>query len=729
MKKGRRFWQKISVYLWIILLLFLASLASIARQFIGLNASVEYERSVFISQIAEQMRHNVVNSREDHLELVRSTVAMLSKFQPRSFDEVCSLFPDYTENDSVNRFFLLSSQCELYGVDGAKQWVSLPYDEYLLDALSEESTTDFIRIGMDQEYMVYSIQLPTPLTLDGTEISAVFYAWNSSEYRATLSSRLFEEKSSSLLIGRDGNIAIYPEDQDSETYGYNIYTYLVSQGIDQNSLTALQDYITGSDDTTVLCDVAGSRWLFKVAPYSSQYSILIMLPIQVTSAGTYGHLFGLLTSLIASLLLLFLMIGCILLSVYRRQRAQRELNMRTELLMKTAEAKNEFLAKMSHDIRTPLNGIIGMNYIAATKVPPENTELAQCLHKVNSSAKYLLGILNDILDMNKIESGKMELSVSPFSIARLKADIEPIVLTQLDGKNIRFQIDSQNIDDCSYLGDELRIKQILMNLLSNAVKFTLEGSVSLRIERRPLDEATDEVVFTVTDTGKGIDEAYLENIFSPFTQEDSGITASYGGSGLGLSIVKSFVDLMGGSISVTSVPDSGSEFVVNLPLKKAASDPSSDEAKKDAAADYDFSGYRILLCEDNELNAEIATAIFKQIGLQVDWASNGKEGVERFAQAMPGTYDMIFMDVRMPEMDGYEATRSIRALKRPDAETIPICALSANAFAEDMRQSLAAGMNEHLAKPLEIDSLISVLHKYLQKKIRKDDDTNGQINP
>lgn len=718
MKKGRKFGQRIAVYLWIILLLFLLSLASIARQFIGLNASVEYERSVFISQIAEQMRHNVVNSRKDHLELVRSTMSMLSKFQPQSFDEVYSLFPDYTEHDSVNKFFLLSSQCELYGVDGVKQWVSLPYDGYLLDALSEESTTDFIRIGMDQEYMVYSILLPRPLTLDGTEISAVFYAWNSSEYRAALSSRLFEEKSSSLLIGRDGNIAIYPEDQDSETYGYNIYTYLVSQGIDQNALAELQGYITGSDDTTVLCDVAGSRWLFKVAPYSSQYSILIMLPIQVTSAGTYGHLFGLLTSLLASLLLLFLMIGCILLSVYRRQREQRELNMRTELLMKTAETKNEFLAKMSHDIRTPLNGIIGMNYIAATKVPPENTELTQCLNKVNSSAKYLLGILNDILDMNKIESGKMELSVSPFSISKLKADIEPIVLTQLDGKNILFQIDSQNVKDCSYLGDELRIKQILMNLLSNAFKFTLEGSVILRIERRPFDTITDEVIFTVTDTGKGIEEAYLDNMFSPFTQEDSGITASYGGSGLGLSIVKSFVDLMGGSISVSSEPGQGSEFVVSLPLKKAACETPSEEAMKGAVTDYDFSGCRILLCEDNELNAEIATAIFEQIGLHVDWVANGKEGVSRFAQAAPGIYDMIFMDVRMPEMDGYEATRSIRALKRPDAKVIPICAISANAFAEDMKQSLAAGMNEHLAKPLEIDSLVTILYKYLRDKVQ-----------
>lgn len=713
MKNRGRFRHRAVMYTAVLLILFLLMLVSIAERFMGLNTSVEFERSVFITQIAEQMKSNVANSQEYHLEMASGAAGVLSEVQPQSFEEVQALFPDYSGDKAMSRFFLLSSQCELYGLNGVKQWASLPYEEYLLDVLTQPHTTDFIRIGMEREYMVYSVQLPEPVILDGEEISAVLYAWDSSEYRATLSSRLFEEKSASLLIGKNGNIAIYPEENDSETYGYNIYTYLEKQGISGEDLKTLQEYTVSSRDTTLLCDVGGSRWLFKVAPYSSQYSILIMLPIQITSVGTYENLYGLLVSLIGSLLLLFLIIAGILLSIYRRRREQREREMQTELLMRTAQAKNEFLAKMSHDIRTPLNGIIGMNYIASTKIPPECTELTQCLSKVDSSARYLLGILNDILDMNKIDSGKMELALTPFSLSGLKEVIEPVVLAQMEPKDIRFEIVMQDSVNGYYMGDELRIKQILMNLLSNAVKFTEKGTVSLTIEKNPMDETRDEVVFAIADTGKGIKEEYLKNLFTPFTQEDSGITASYGGSGLGLSIAKSFVDLMGGSITVSSEPGKGSQFVVTLPLEKAvcAADDRKTVQRQDAG--IAFSGKRVLLCEDNELNAEIATAILESFDVMVEWASNGREGVERFAKSPQGYYDMIFMDVRMPEMDGYEATRMIRAMARTDAGAVPICALSANAFTEDIRLSHEAGMNEHLAKPLEVGVLTAVLNRYL----------------
>lgn len=713
MKNRGRFRHRAVMYTAVLLILFLLMLVSIAERFMGLNTSVEFERSVFITQIAEQMKSNVANSQEYHLEMASGAADVLSEVQPQSFEEVQALFPDYSGDEAMSRFFLLSSQCDLYDLNGVKQWASLPYEGYLLDVLTEPHTTDFIRIGMEREYMVYSVQLPDPVVLDGEEISAVLYAWDSSEYRATLSSRLFEEKSASLLIGKNGNIAIYPEESDSETYGYNIYTYLEKQGISSEDLKTLQEYTVSSNDTTLLCDVGGSRWLFKIAPYSSQYSILIMLPIQITSVRTYENLYGLLVSLIGSLLLLFMIIAGILLSIYRRQREQREREMQTELLMRTAQAKNEFLAKMSHDIRTPLNGIIGMNYIASTKVPPECTELTQCLSKVDSSARYLLGILNDILDMNKIDSGKMELALTPFSLSGLKEVIEPVVLAQIGPKDIRFEIVTGDSVDGYYMGDELRIKQILMNLLSNAVKFTETGTVSLIIEKNPMDETRDEVVFTVADTGKGIKKEYLENLFTPFTQEDTGITASYGGSGLGLSIARSFVDLMSGSITVSSEPGKGSQFVVTLPLEKAVGAADNREEVQSLDTGTAFSGKRVLLCEDNELNAEIATAILESFGVTVEWASNGREGVERFAKSPQGYYDMIFMDVRMPEMDGYEATRMIRAMARTDAAAVPICALSANAFTEDIRLSHEAGMNEHLAKPLEVGVLTAVLNRYL----------------
>lgn len=685
----------------------------IAKQFMGLNTSVENERSVFISQIAEQMKKNVMTSRENHLENIRNYAAILDEVQPETFERVSSLFSYYAGNETVNRLFFLSSDCELYGIDGVKQWTSLPYNDYFLDALSNKYTADFIRIGIKQEFMVYSVLLPGPVVIDGHEISAVLYGWDSSEYRATLSSRLFEEKSSSLLVGKNGNITIYPEDEDNESYGYNVFSYLANQGMKEESLEIIKELIAGTEDKTVLCEVAGSRWLFSSAYYSEQYRIFVMLPIQITSASTYQNLYGLISGVIASFFILFMIVGVILLSVVLRQRVQRERELQTELLMKTAQAKNEFLAKMSHDIRTPLNGIIGMNYIASTKVPLECKEVRECLKKVDIAARYLLNILNDILDMSKIESGELKLSAKPFSMEALINGIESLVLSQMKEKSIRFIIDAPEPQGYDYIGDELRLKQILINLLSNAVKFTDKGSVTLAIRIYPVTDKTDEVVFSVRDTGKGMSKEFLEHIFTPFTQENDDIAASYGGSGLGLSIARSFVELMNGTMTVDSELEKGSEFTVKIVLEKTELVKQEAVGIQNVGTACRFSGKRVLLCEDNDLNAEIAIAILENFDLKVDRAENGKVGVELFEHSEAGYYAMVLMDVRMPEMDGYEATRSIRMLKRPDAKEVPVCALSANAFSDDIRQALEAGMNEHLAKPLDVTLLTEMLKKYL----------------
>lgn len=685
----------------------------LARQSVGLNKSVEYERSVFITQIAEQMEKNLSTSKENYLANTRSYAAVLNAVQPETFAQVCSFFPEYAKGETPNRLFFLSSDCELYGIDGVKQWASLPYDGYFMDALSHESTTDFIRIGINQEFMAYSARLPSPVKIDGHTISAVLFGWDSSEYRSTLSSKLFEEKSSSLLIGINGNIAIYPEDEDSEFYGYNIYTYLTGQGMAEDDLDVIRDMVAGTEDQSALCEVGGGRWLFSSANYNEKYKIFIMLPIQITSAGTYQNLYGLIASVVVSFLILFVMVGAILLSMAARQRAQREKELQTELLMKTAQAKNEFLAKMSHDIRTPLNGIIGMNYIASTQTPPECTMVRESLKKVDTAAKYLLGILNDILDMSKIESGGLKLSAKPFSLDALRDEIEALMALQTEGKNFRFIVDIPDTPDYDYIGDALRLKQILINLLSNAVKFTEKGSVTLAVRTRPADDETDEVSFFVRDTGKGMSKEFMESIFMPFTQENDEISAKYGGSGLGLSIVKSFVDLMNGFITVSSEPEKGTEFAVTLLLKKTERVKREAEVIPSVDAIPSFPGKRVLLCEDNDLNAEIAEAILMNYDLTVDRAYNGKVGVEMFERSVPGYYAMILMDVRMPLMDGYEATRIIRAQERPDARQIPICALSANAFSEDISQSLEVGMNAHLAKPLDVSLLAELLKKYL----------------
>lgn len=689
---------------------------SIVKQFMRLNDSVEYERSVFITQIAEQMKKNLVTSGNRYLANTKNYGAILNAVQPETFAQLCGLFPEYAKNEAHNQLFFLSSDCELYAISGIKQWVSLPYDEYFIDVLSQDQTTDFIRIGMDQEFMAYSSRLSSPIEIEGSEISAVLFGWDSSEYRSTLSSKLFESKSSSLLVGENGNIAIYPEDEDSEFYGYNIYTYLTNQGMTDSDLDVIQEMLSGTDDQTALCTVNKRRWLFSAAHYNEQYKIFIMLPIQMTSASTYQNLYGLIASVLVSFLILFIILGTFLLSMTARQKIQREKELQMELLLKTAQSKNEFLAKMSHDIRTPLNGIIGMTYIASTQTPSECTQIKECLKKVTTAANYLMEILNNILDMSKIESGKLKLSARPFSLATLRDEIESLMVFQTEGKNFHFVVDMPQTPDYDYIGDSLRLKQILINLLSNAVKFTETGSVILAFRIRPVTEDTDEVSFIIRDTGKGMSKEFMNHIFTPFSQEDDSIAIKYGGSGLGLPITKSFVDLMNGSITVSSEPGKGSEFIVTLILKKIQRVNQETPEEQDTDSVCSYGGKRILLCEDNDLNAEIAKIILENYELTVDWAENGKAGVKLFEQSAPEYYSMILMDVRMPEMDGYEATRIIRALERTDAKQVPICALSANAFSDDISKSLKAGMNEHLAKPLDVSQLAKILKKYLSKQ-------------
>lgn len=685
----------------------------IAKHYIGLNESVEYERSVFISQIAERMKSNIIESREYRMTTAQDFAAVVSETRPESFDELRRLFPKYTSEAVSDQLFLLSSDCNLYGIDGIKKWASLPYEDYFLDILANNSTTNFIRIGVNREFMVFSAHLPSPVEVDGIPISAILLGWDSVQYRAALSSKLFEEKSSSLLVEMSGNIVIYPTDDSDESYGYNIFTYLTDEGMLEDDLAEIRELLTLTEDSTFLTEVDGKRWLFSIAYYDENNRIFIMLPIQNTSSNTYQNLYGLIAGVVASFLVLFLIVGAVLLEAFLRQREQREKELQTELLMKTTQAKNDFLAKMSHDIRTPLNGIIGMNYIASTKAPQECTEVIDCLDRVDSAAKYLLGILNNILDMSKIENDKLTLSANPFSLDTLISEIELLISFQMEGKNFDFIVDAPQSLDYDYIGDELRLKQVLINLISNAVKFTELGQVVFAIKILPADEETDEVIFTIADTGHGMSPEFMEHLFTPFAQEDNNISSKSGGSGLGLAIAKSFVDLMDGTITVSSTLGKGSEFTVTLLLKKTAH-IKQEQSAKDAQSSCRFEDQRALLCEDNDLNAEIAKSILESFGLTVDRAEDGKLGVEFFERSAPGYYSIIFMDVRMPQMDGYKATRTIRSLERPDAAQIPICALSANAFSEDIHQSMDAGMNVHLSKPLDISQLLDVLKKFLK---------------
>ena len=387
-------------------------------------------------------------------------------------------------------------------------------------------------------------------------------------------------------------------------------------------------------------------------------------------------------------------------------------------------AKSEFLSRMSHEIRTPMNGIVGMSTIAMQNI--DNTDkIKDCLEKVIMSSKHLLALINDVLDMSKIESGKVELRHESFNFRAFLQDFENLYGEQAKSKGISYETVLASDLEVQIIGDSLRLNQVLSNLLSNALKFTpAKGIIKLRVSKTGEDQENVYLRFEVIDTGCGIAEENYDKIFESFEQENVDVTYKYGGTGLGLSIVKRFTQLMGGGIHVTSVQGSGSTFTVDLPFGKIkeSGKPTrfsdingrNDLAKDCYAVDYDFKGKRILLVEDNELNREIAEELIGVTGASVESAEDGVQAVEMFKESAEGYYDLILMDVQMPHMDGYEATRCIRALGRSDAQKVPIFAMTANAFAEDVQKSREAGMNAHISKPLNIRAVYKQMNRYLQ---------------
>ncbi len=373
-------------------------------------------------------------------------------------------------------------------------------------------------------------------------------------------------------------------------------------------------------------------------------------------------------------------------------------------------AKSEFLSRMSHEIRTPMNGITGMITIAMQNLG-DSGKVMDCLEKADLSSRHLLSLINDVLDMAKIESGKMELRCEEFPFRTFLETLDEIYSIQAGSRGIQFEIHIEGELEERLVGDSLRLNQILSNLLSNALKFTPDGgSVQLRVAPVMQDGETVRLRFQVIDTGCGIAQENFEKIFDSFEQENAGITQKYGGTGLGLPIVKHFCKLMGGSIHLESHVGVGSIFTAELPfgrLKNQANRFTSlrelpESTLSNQLPGYDFHGRHILLVEDNAINREIALALIGATGAEVDCAVDGIQGVECFERSAVGYYSLILMDIQMPRMNGYEAAKYIRSLSRADAQTVPIFAMTANAFAEDVEKSRDAGMNAHIAKPIDI---------------------------
>jgi signal transduction histidine kinase/ActR/RegA family two-component response regulator len=392
-----------------------------------------------------------------------------------------------------------------------------------------------------------------------------------------------------------------------------------------------------------------------------------------------------------------------------RERTE-ELEIQTAAANVASQAKSEFLARMSHEIRTPLNAVIGMTEIALRADNSEKKDSS--LREIEAASHHLLGILNDVLDMAKIESGKFQLSTDKFFLRTALSEVENIIVQRCAEKDVELKCNFHDMTDYGVIGDKLRLKQVLINLLGNAVKFTPEkGTISFLAEAEESEESI-RVRFRVADTGIGISEEQMGNLFTAFEQADSTIAVRFGGTGLGLSISQNLVGQMGGVITVESTPGKGSTFEFTIDMERTNALSQEPETVSEQLAD--FSGKRIIVAEDIEINRIIIRELLEDTHITIDEASDGLAAVALFERAQPGHYDLILMDVQMPNMNGYEATRAIRALpNRADAVTIPIIALTANAYKEDIDRALESGMNGHLAKPIDIGDVMKALAKYL----------------
>lgn len=380
-----------------------------------------------------------------------------------------------------------------------------------------------------------------------------------------------------------------------------------------------------------------------------------------------------------------------------------------------SQAKTDFLSRMSHEIRTPMNAISGMTTIAKSVVQ-DPVKTLDCLEKIESSNRYLLALINDILDMSRIESGKLELNYGSLDLTQLLASLDSLFHAQALEKGLTLSVKDGRTKNRPLQADGLRLNQVLVNIIGNAVKFTDCGGITICVEELET-EPRAVLRFSVTDTGIGIDSAAQRRIFNPFEQAEVSTASRHEGTGLGLSISFRLVQKMGGNLEVRSEPGRGSTFFFMLSFDYAAETNDTDRKTATPAPLPDFNGRNILLAEDNELNQEIAQTLLEMYGFTVTCAANGQEALDLFCSGAPGRFDVILMDIRMPFMDGLEATRRIRTSGRTDARTIPIIALSANAFDEDSKKSMASGMDGHLSKPIEIEKLLEVLRNCIHDVI------------
>ena len=597
-------------------------------------------------------------------------------------------------------------------------------------------------LTVDDSRMVFLELLSTPITLQSGEKEITLCYFGISQSMTQLNDYFrcdAYENNNSVYVLDDNGFKLFNANDTELLKGHNVYTVLSRMSyLHGSSFAEAKERLdrTGSCYSNAVLD--GTEYFYALKQMeNAQWTLAFLVPAKYVAVNTQ-KLVSIVMIIIIVIAMVFsvitVFVGWFLLRQKQQQelQAEKEANLRLEQYnihltqvndelrqaqdiaaeaLQSAEraskAKTDFLANMSHDIRTPMNAIIGITTLMKNELhQPE--KLADHLDKLENSGQLLLGIINDILDMSRIESGKTTLNVEKMNLPQQISQLDSIIRQQAGQRSQTFTVNT-HLQHENVLADPNRLNQVLMNILSNAVKYTPTGGhIRFEVDELPRNEHYARYRFVVQDDGIGMSEAYQKTLFDPFTREERSGTNKVQGTGLGMAITKSIVDLMGGSIGVESATGRGTRFEVALEFPVDAEADTVPEAQvlpEEEKETSPLSGMKFLCAEDNAINAEILEMLLEANGASCTICSNGQEIVDAFASVKPGEYDMILMDVQMPVMDGLEATRRIRSGENPLGRIIPILAMTANAFLEDMQKSREAGMDEHLSKPVDIAAL------------------------
>ena len=688
-------------------------------------------------KISKEMSEAAVQNLNENLDLIKCTIEAIwgkeAEFQKLMAKELASMedpedyIRSYQKNQTMVKISLIKTG-ETEGISNTGEVFTEEGMEFFPSRMMEgvEISSSYLN------YMgTWAYTLKCPVIKEDEEIGALYVEYTYDSLDKSLPDGFYDKQAMLYIMhAKTERFVLKPKGMGERNAGHlNLEDFYRANEIHEEPLRAeIEECLHNKENIMFYHDIRGKSALNFIWMVNDGTICLIgyvpMEAIQQEGETVNNNIF----------IVIFVMTGafflcCIL--YYLNQRQQRKImeereteqhnKQLTEALhaaQLASNAKTTFLSNMSHDIRTPMNAVIGFTTLLA-KDAENPDKVREYTKKIMASGQHLLGLINDILEVSKIESGKLVLTEEEFALADLISSIDAIIRPMAGEKDQEFHVEITDIEHEYFIGDETRINQILINLLSNAVKYTQKGgNIWLRIiGLKQHSGQFERIRIEVEDDGYGMTQEYLKTIFDVFTRAENSTTNKVQGTGLGMAITKNIVELMGGTIEVFSEVDKGSLFrvEVELGISESRAEEQGKGKSPEAEEEGSLQGLNFLAAEDNEINAEILSEILASEGASCEILENGRLVLERFMESEKGEFDAILMDVQMPVMNGYEATRAIRQLPREDADTIPIIAMTANAFVEDEKEALKAGMNVHLAKPIDVGMLKKVINRYIKR--------------